>query len=966
MGKNRAKKAGGEAKGGSEHSPSTVFISNLPYTFTNSQLEETFSDVGPVRRCFIVTKKGSTEHRGIGFVQFAVIEDANRAIELKNGSTVGGRKIAVKHAMHRAPLEQRRSGTKPEDATKTSDDATKTSDDAAKISDKANITSEKVITNTKTELNKPSSTPSKHGQFSIMQEKEKRSKPKGLEKVSGISSEIQRVARTVVFGGLLNSEMAEEVHHRAREAGTICSITYPLPEEELERHGLAQDGCKMGASAVLYASVKEAHASVTLLHQKEIKGGIIWARQMGGEGSKTQKWKLIVRNIPFKVTVNQIKDLFSSAGFVWDVVIPLKPDTGLPKGFAFVKFTSKQDAESAIQKLNGQSLIKRPIAVDWAVPKKVYATVSNPVNASNDGEEAELSDMGDSASEDFEEAGKETVDLQEVRSTPKVLISEKDASTSEFNFDEEVDIAKKVLSNLIASSTATTESPAEGTDEAPTVEASDEPIKPVNDSVKMEDMVKPMSTSKSSVKPVESEEELRKTLFISNLPFELEVGEVKQCFARFGEVQSFVPVLHRITKRPRGTGFLKFKSLDAVDLAITAADAGPGLGIIYKGRQLTVLKAMDKKSAHDKELLKTKVEDFRNLYLAEEGLIIEGTPAAEGVSVSDMTKRQKLREQKKGKLLSPNFHVSRTRLIIYNIPKNMKEAELRKICIDAVISRATKQKPVIRQIKFLANKGKSPTSYSRGVAFVEFTEHQHALVALRVLNNNPETFGMENRPIVEFALDNVKTLMVRNEKLKARGRTAAPREDGAKPSEDGTEMKEKTRKRKSRFDERRSKPAEVNEDASVAPSLPKEEENEKSRSNKRNKKNPKKGQSEDNTPSQKQEETTLSVRKPKENKPGGRERLVAVPGKVERATPRRGQHSQHNQLDRPNKRKFEHPAEQQNGEFGKKTKKNKNSGAREVVDKLDKLIEQYTTKFTRNTSDGEKKNSKGLRKWYQS
>jgi len=27
--------------------------------------------------------------------------------------------------------------------------------------------------------------------------------------------------------------------------------------------------------------------------------------------------------------------------------------------------------------------------------------------------------------------------------------------------------------------------------------------------------------------------------------------------------------------------------------------------------------------------------------------------------------------------------------------------------------------------------------YSRGVAFVEFSEHQHALVALRVLNNNP-------------------------------------------------------------------------------------------------------------------------------------------------------------------------------------------------------------------------------------
>jgi nucleolar protein 4 len=44
------------------------------------------------------------------------------------------------------------------------------------------------------------------------------------------------------------------------------------------------------------------------------------------------------------------------------------------------------------------------------------------------------------------------------------------------------------------------------------------------------------------------------------------------------------------------------------------------------------------------------------------------------------------------------------------------------------------------QIKFMKDvkKGKVVTkNNSRGVAFVEFTEHQHALVALRVLNNNP-------------------------------------------------------------------------------------------------------------------------------------------------------------------------------------------------------------------------------------
>lgn len=47
----------------------------------------------------------------------------------------------------------------------------------------------------------------------------------------------KRVARTVILGGLLNADMAEDVHSRARECGTVCSTTYPFPKEELEYHG---------------------------------------------------------------------------------------------------------------------------------------------------------------------------------------------------------------------------------------------------------------------------------------------------------------------------------------------------------------------------------------------------------------------------------------------------------------------------------------------------------------------------------------------------------------------------------------------------------------------------------------------------------------------------------------------------------------------------------------------------------
>ena len=39
---------------------------------------------------------------------------------------------------------------------------------------------------------------------------------------------------------------------------------------------------------------------------------------------------------------------------------------------------------------------------------------------------------------------------------------------------------------------------------------------------------------------------------------------------------------------------------------------------------------------------------------------------------------------------------------------------------------------------------------------MEFDRHDHALAALRQLNNNPAAFSADRRPIVEFAIENVK------------------------------------------------------------------------------------------------------------------------------------------------------------------------------------------------------------------
>nr|XP_043622546.1 RNA-binding protein 28 [Erigeron canadensis] len=1016
MGKNKKKMMNPDS-GGPQHSPATVFVNNLPYTFSNAQLEETFSDVGPIRRCFMVTQKGSSEHRGFGYVHFAVTEDANRAIELKNGSSVGGRTVGVKHAMHRPSLEQRRSkgtevvpstikanGGKDDfvsDSIKTVDgkenslfqsaDTIKTKDDkdesskpvqkrkqsmnsqeigktdkkkevkpmkaelvegdsstlivkpkkAPNSQDKGKIDKKKEVNPVKAELVEgDSSTPivkpktAPNSQDKGKSDKTKKAMaPLKTERVDGTSSEKQRVARTVIIGGILNNDMAEDVHRHARECGSVSSITYPLSKEEITHHGLLQDGCRLGASSIVYDSVKSARACVTKLHQKSLSGGTVWARQLGGEGSKVQKWKLIIRNLPFKATINEIKEMFASAGFVWDVYIPKKPDSALSRGFAFVKFTCKQDAETAIQKFNGNSFGKRPIAVDWAVPKNIY-TADAQVAQKDDQEE---SDDEEDFNRDLEDDNAEMNSNTHHSHGDADVSDGSDLVKEEVNFDDEADVTKKVLNNLLS---------LKG------------PVAPVNDDFisvqkkkddgivnlpnkESESLTKNESsakTEKTNIKPVETEEELERTLFICNLPFDITNDEIKQRFTGFGEIQSFVPVLHPVTKRPRGTGFLKFKTLDAADAAFAAATSVAGLGIILKGRQLKVLKALNKKAAHDKEVEKTKKEeiDHRNLYLAKEGLILEGTPAAEGVSDSDMSKRRSLEQKKATKLKSPNFHVSRTRLIMYNVPKAMNEKQLKRLCLDAVTSRATKQKPTIRQIKLLKDsvKGKEVSkNHSRGVAFIEFTEHQHALVALRVLNNNPETFTAEHRPIVEFALDNVQTLRQRNDKIEAQQQgfgndveSTNKKTDFHKPADRSNDMSRKRKTPDTLQESRNTKGME----AEPKPNMKKHIDSKKSLEGQQGKR--KKGHE-----AAIDKITSGTVRPTR----------VAVV---------------------PMKKRTRDQKEIQIEDKTSKRRKNKDPLGQDTVDKLDMLIEQYTNKFSgnrTNKNDGEKQGSKRLGRWFQ-
>lgn len=79
---------------------------------------------------------------------------------------------------------------------------------------------------------------------------------------------------------------------------------------------------------------------------------------------------IYVGNLDFKVTENELEEMFGEFGAVESARVITDKYSGRSKGFAFVTMEDDNEAKEAIEALNGKDHKSRPLTVNEARPRR--------------------------------------------------------------------------------------------------------------------------------------------------------------------------------------------------------------------------------------------------------------------------------------------------------------------------------------------------------------------------------------------------------------------------------------------------------------------------------------------------------------------------------------------------------------------------------------------------------------------
>jgi nucleolin len=166
----------------------------------------------------------------------------------------------------------------------------------------------------------------------------------------------------------------DELYSLFGDIGTVLSVKIPIRREDGKPRGFAfveMEALADGEQAI-------ARLNGQMLHNRDLVVAFQdETRSNGGGGASSgpveKNAKLFVRNIDFTVSESELKSLFDQAGTVLSVKIAMDRDTNSSKGFGFIEMATADEAQNAINTLNGTYLNNKDIAIDFQDPNRSRA-----------------------------------------------------------------------------------------------------------------------------------------------------------------------------------------------------------------------------------------------------------------------------------------------------------------------------------------------------------------------------------------------------------------------------------------------------------------------------------------------------------------------------------------------------------------------------------------------------------------
>ncbi|KAI0071311.1 RNA-binding domain-containing protein [Panus rudis PR-1116 ss-1] len=696
---------------------STIFVSNLPYSATSTDLKTLFSDLGPVRSAFVVLDQATGNSKGVGYVSFSIKEDAQLAYDRANNSNdepivLDGRKLRVTWADSKHHKDKQQHG--PKDVQKEKEAKPK-QPKAPQPSQSSSGSSDPLAIRTIVISGLPSSIDSKTLWKKIR-------KYEGAEKVEWPAklqdgSEDKSTAYAIFSTPATAQEAVHKLHAHVFK-GSLLSVTL---KKRL-------DGLAKAAAAVKSKKAKTSAKNPTSSEGTDSKAGV-----KGPMPSRASR--LIVRNLPFDITEQDLRSVFLPYGPIYSIHIPLKdPEVKQEdgdesnrkaqdakpraRGYAFVWMLAKKDAERAIEGANGT---------------KVWSGMAEEIVRGKQQKKKlrrEEAKMKEAMRKRKEREAKAKADKNEAQHSGERIIAV-DWALSKDKWEE----AKAKIQEQLAEAGSEEGSGSESESEAGSEsddgsdshigvhdgesddEGSDDEDDEDEDDMDVDDDDEDQQPGKPQLPPPET----GTTLFVRNVPFEATDDELRTVFRAFGPLRYARITMDQETGRSRGTGFVCFWKKEDADKAIEQSEilrkettggeapiqskknpfklpslltpdpsAPVAQNLVLHGRTMDVVRAVTRDEATKlKEIGERQREkaDKRNLYLLREGIILPNTPAAETIPQAELEARTNSFNARRNLLrTNPSLYVSKTRLSVRQLPLFVTERMLKRLAIHAIRS----------------------------------------------------------------------------------------------------------------------------------------------------------------------------------------------------------------------------------------------------------------------------------------